>query len=147
MLFKKSLIFLATVSLAMSTMVCQDTRNVKSSQNKIEKQILLCPALNPSSHPYSAGVKVGNMVFLSGVLDTEINSNKFVSSDVTGQTCQCLNKLRIVLNQAGMDLSDAVSVIVFLADLGDYDEMNKAYIAFFPKDPPARACIQAGSLL
>jgi 2-iminobutanoate/2-iminopropanoate deaminase len=116
-------------------------------EEKPGKQILLPPNLKPSSRPYSAGVKVGNMVFLSGVLGTHVNTNELVSPDVSGQTRQCLEKFKAVLSQAGMDLGDAVSVMVYLADLRDYDEMNKVYSTYFPKDPPARACVQAGALL
>ncbi|MFO7979894.1 MAG: RidA family protein [Candidatus Aminicenantes bacterium] len=36
---------------------------------------------------------------------------------------------------------------VYLADLEDYAEMNKAYSAFFPENPPARACVQVAGLV
>ena len=34
--------------------------------------------------------------------------------------------------------------MIFLADLGDYQAMNEVYGSYFPKNPPARACVQAG---
>jgi 2-iminobutanoate/2-iminopropanoate deaminase len=40
-----------------------------------------------------------------------------------------------------------VSCTVYLTDLGDYVEMNKAYSPYFPKDPPARTCVQVGELV
>ena len=46
-----------------------------------------------------------------------------------------------------MDLGNAVSATVYLTDLKDYDEMNKAYGAYFLKDPPARACVQVANLV
>ena len=34
--------------------------------------------------------------------------------------------------------------MIFLADLADYQAMNEVYVSYFPKNPPARACVQAG---
>ena len=34
--------------------------------------------------------------------------------------------------------------MIFLADLGDYQAMNEVYGSYFPENPPARACVQAG---
>ena len=31
-----------------------------------------------------------------------------------------------------------------LADLKDYQAMNEVYGSYFPENPPARACVQAG---
>ncbi len=47
------------------------------------------------------------------------------------------------------DLEEVVAVkcTVYLADLEDYAEMNKAYSAFFPENPPARACVQVAGLV
>jgi 2-iminobutanoate/2-iminopropanoate deaminase len=39
-----------------------------------------------------------------------------------------------------------VKTTVYLADLAHFPEMNAVYGRFFPKDPPARATIQAAKL-
>lgn len=46
-----------------------------------------------------------------------------------------------------MDYNDVVSCTVYLTDLKDYTEMNKAYSSYFPEDPPARACVQVSGLV
>jgi len=113
----------------------------------LSKEILTMPGAKPSALPFSSGIKVGNFVFLSGVVGTDLKTNELVSPDVGGQTRQCLEKLKQVMAQAGMDLGNAVSATVYLTDLKDYDEMNKAYGAYFLKDPPARACVQVANLV
>jgi 2-iminobutanoate/2-iminopropanoate deaminase len=142
---KKGLV-LGIAFLAVSAMAAEKTHDTKGCQMKSSKKVLMHLDGN-NDRPYSAGIQVGNMVFLSGVLGTDLKTNELVSPNVGEQTSQCLKKLELVLEQADMDLSDAVSAMVFLADLKDFDEMNKAYIAFFPNNPPARACVQAGALL
>ena len=44
----------------------------------------------------------------------------------------------------GGSLEDIVYNMIFLADLGDYQAMNEVYGSYFPENPPARACVQAG---
>ena len=51
-----------------------------------------------------------------------------------------------VLRAAGMDYADVVKTTVFLADIGDFAAVNAVYAAYFPADPPARSCVQAGAL-
>jgi 2-iminobutanoate/2-iminopropanoate deaminase len=142
----KSWMFLFIASLVVSAMATEETQDTKGCQMKSNKKVLM-HADQKMDRPYSAGIQVGNMVFLSGVLGTDLKTNELVSPNVGEQTDQCLKKFELVLKQADMSLSDAVSVIVFLADLKDFEEMNKAYIVHFPKNPPARACVQAGALL
>jgi 2-iminobutanoate/2-iminopropanoate deaminase len=36
--------------------------------------------------------------------------------------------------------------VVFLTDLGDFNEMNSVYAKFFPYQPPARSTIQVAAL-
>ena len=118
-----------------------------SAKPGLNKEILSMPGAKPSALPFSSGVKVGDFLFLSGVVGTDLKTNELVSPDVGGQTRQCLEKFKQVMAQAGMDLGNAVSATVYLTDLKDYDEMNKAYGAYFLKDPPARACVQVANLV
>jgi 2-iminobutanoate/2-iminopropanoate deaminase len=86
-------------------------------------------------------------MFLSGLIGTDLKTSELVSSDVGEQTKQCLETLGLILRQSQMDYSDVVSCTVYLTDLKDYSEMNKAYSAYFPKDPPARTCVQVAKLV
>ena len=45
------------------------------------------------------------------------------------------------LTEYGYTFDDVVSVIVYLKDMGDYAEMNKAYAEYFKNGFPARACV------
>ncbi len=66
------------------------------------------------------------------------------AGDVRAQTRQVLENIRDVLEAAGGSLEDIVYNMIFLADLGDYQAMNEVYGSYFPDNPPARACVQAG---
>jgi len=112
----------------------------------LAREIITLPGARPGL-PFSSGVKAGGVLYLSGVIGTDLKTNELASPDVAGQTRKCMEKLQEILNLAGMDLENAVNVTVYLKDLKDYDEMNKAYAAYFSKTPPARACVQVADLL
>jgi len=111
------------------------------------KEAVRLPGIQATGLPYSPAIKVGNMMFLSGVIGTDLKTGELVSPDVAGQTRQCMEKLKAVLHQGGMDFSDVVRATVYLADINDYNNMNKAYASYFLKDPPARACVQVAKLV
>lgn len=111
------------------------------------KEIISMPGAKTSGLPFSSAVKVGNVLFVSGVIGTDVKTNQLISDDVADQTRLCLEKIKTVVTQGGMNLADAANCTVYLADINDYDAMNKVYATFFPTAPPARACVQVAKLV
>ena len=98
----------------------------------------------PSLAPYSPGFRSGSLVCTAGMLSMDAAGNVVGDGDVRAQTRQVLENIRDVLEAAGGSLEDIVYSMIFLADLGDYQAMNEVYGTYFPENPPARACVQAG---
>ena len=98
----------------------------------------------PPLAPYSPGFRSGQFVCTAGMLSMDAMGNVVGAGDVRGQTRQVLENIRDVLEAAGGSLEDIVYNMIFLADLGDYQAMNEVYGTYFPENPPARACVQAG---
>jgi 2-iminobutanoate/2-iminopropanoate deaminase len=96
--------------------------------------------------PYSQAVKTGNMIFCSGQIPIDPKTGEFVSDNVAEQTVQVLKNLSAVLEAAGASLNDVVKTTVFLADMGDFVEMNTVYAEYFNENKPARATVQAARL-
>jgi 2-iminobutanoate/2-iminopropanoate deaminase len=118
-----------------------------AGQNMPGKEIVSFPGAQPSKAPFSTAVRAGDYVFLSGVIGSDLKTGELVSPDISDQTRTCLEKLKSVLSQVHMELSDVVNATVYLSDISDYDAMNKVYASYFPSDPPARACVQVGKLV
>ena len=57
---------------------------------------------------------------------------------------QPLTDIGEALSTAGMSHADVVFSRVYIQDQALANEMDEAYRAFFPKDPPARATLRAG---
>lgn len=96
--------------------------------------------------PYSQAIKAGNLVFCSGQIPIDPVTGEFVSQIVAEQTEQALKNLGEVLKAAGTSLDNVVKTTVFLADMGDFAEMNEVYGRYFNENKPARATVQAARL-
>ena len=80
----------------------------------------------------------GDTVYTAGIVADDPNT------DVAGQTGQILDKIDQYLKEAGTDKSKILTATIWLADIGDYDEMNAVWDQWVPKgNSPARACVQS----
>jgi len=60
------------------------------------------------------------------------------------QTEECLRRVEALLIEAGSSREHILQCIVWLADMADFQEMNKVWDAWFPEGcAPARACGEA----
>jgi 2-iminobutanoate/2-iminopropanoate deaminase len=96
--------------------------------------------------PYSQAIKANGLVFCSGQIPIDPSTGEFVSDVVAEQTEQVLKNLSSVLAAAGSSLDEVVKTTVFLADMGDFAEMNEVYGRYFSDNKPARATVQAARL-
>ncbi len=107
------------------------------------KEIVRTPDA-PSSPLYSQAVKVGPMVYLSGIVGLEPSTNQMAGATIQEQTRQAIHNCRAILAAAGAKLEDVVTVLVLLARPSDFAGMNEEYAKFFPTEPPARAVTRLG---
>lgn len=96
--------------------------------------------------PYSQAVIANGFVFLSGQIPLDPSTGTLVDGSIADQTRRVLNNLSSVLKSVGADLSNVVKTTVFMKDLGQFDEMNKAYAEFFTGNKPARATVEVSRL-
>jgi 2-iminobutanoate/2-iminopropanoate deaminase len=92
---------------------------------------------------YSPAAKAGGFVFVSGQVPRDPVTGKLVGDDVEGQTKQVVANVQRALRAAGADLSDVVSVIVYLADIDDWGRFNEAYKTLMPQPYPTRTALGA----
>ena len=92
------------------------------------------------SLPFSTAVQAGPTLYLSGQIPIRPDSS-VVTESVGAETRQTMENIGRTLSENGYTFDDVVSVIVYLKDMGDYAEMNKAYAEYFKNGFPARACV------
>lgn len=96
--------------------------------------------------PYSQGVEIGDLVFVSGQIPIVPETGKILEGDIKVQTLQVMKNIGAVLEAAGLNFSHVVKCTCYLADIADFKEMNEVYGTYFTSAPPARAAIQVAKL-
>ena len=98
------------------------------------------PKLNVSRNanlPHSPGIRVGDYIFLSGMGPVDPAPAGESRADRRSDPAN-LRNMAHMLESAGSGLDRIVKITIVLADIQDYDEMNRVWREFFPVDPPAR---------
>src|SRR5215467_11296167 len=96
--------------------------------------------------PYSQAIKTNGLVFCSGQVALDPATGQVIEGGIREQTERVMRNLAAVLEAAGSSLQQAIKTTVFLADLGDFSEMNEVYGSFFSEPPPARSTVQVSRL-
>ncbi len=96
--------------------------------------------------PYSQAIAANGMVFASGQIPLNPETGTLVTGSIGDQTRRVLDNLKAVLESAGSGLHKVVKTTVYLADMGDFDEMNKVYAEYFEATKPARATVAVARL-
>jgi 2-iminobutanoate/2-iminopropanoate deaminase len=110
------------------------------------KHAITAPNAAKPVGPYSAALRSGQLLFVSGQIPIDPASGEMVQGDIAAQTRRVLQNVGALLDAAGLSFAHVVRTTVFLADMNDFKAMNEAYAAFFTEPYPARSTIQAARL-
>lgn len=100
----------------------------------------------PAHGPYSQAL-VCDHLFYTGVIGSDA-TGEVVSDSVYEQTIRIFENTEAFLKEAGGSLSDIINITVYLLDMSDFDEMNRAYKEKINVKPlPARATVAVHEML
>ena len=88
--------------------------------------------------PHSPGIRAGDFIFLSGMLSTDPETGERSPGTMAHETRQTLANMRHLLESAGSSLERVVKINILLYDMLEFENMNRVYREFFPREPPAR---------
>lgn len=89
--------------------------------------------------PFSSAVRVGGLLLLAGQIGTD-STGRLVPGGIEAETRQALENVRAALARAGASMDDVVKCTAMLADMAEWDRMNRAYVPLFrPGRLPARS--------
>jgi 2-iminobutanoate/2-iminopropanoate deaminase len=101
---------------------------------------------NTKGLPFSDGIVAGKTLYVAGQEGSD-DQGKLAAGGITAETKAALDNVQKVIKAAGFEMSDIVSVTVYLADIQEFGDMNKVYREVMPDPKPARATIQAAALV
>jgi 2-iminobutanoate/2-iminopropanoate deaminase len=96
--------------------------------------------VTPGSLPFSPGIRVENMVYVSGQVAGE------AGPDFREQTAAAVKKVQAIVEAAGTTMASVDKCIVFLTRQSDFVVMNEVWRGAFPTNPPARSTVIVAAL-
>lgn len=96
--------------------------------------------------PYSPGMVLGNLVFVSGQAGRDPTTGQIAGPDVEAQTEQVLRNIGTILEAAGSGLEHVLRCGVFLVDMREFPRMNEVYARMFGSHRPARTTVEVSGL-
>jgi 2-iminobutanoate/2-iminopropanoate deaminase len=105
------------------------------------------PANTPTPiGPYNHIARVGPFISIGGTAGVDPVTGQLAGADVYAQTKQILWSFQVMLESVGSDLAQAIHINVFLKDMRDFEEMNRAYVEMMADHRPARTVIGVNEL-
>jgi 2-iminobutanoate/2-iminopropanoate deaminase len=95
---------------------------------------------------YSQAVSAGDLVFVSGQIPLDPESNELISDSIEAATKQSLRNVQRILEAAGLELRHVVKASVFLINAEDYTGMDATYKDIMPEPFPAREAVFVAGL-
>jgi 2-iminobutanoate/2-iminopropanoate deaminase len=96
--------------------------------------------------PFSDGYVAGNTLYVAGQQGPD-SHGKVTGTDISFQTKSAIAAVEKVVKEAGFQMSNIVSVTVYVTDLNDVEKMNEVYKRLMPDPKPARATVQVAGLI
>jgi 2-iminobutanoate/2-iminopropanoate deaminase len=134
----------AAIFIAAATLVsCNNTSTVSTPAAPVVR--VINPPGAEVSPNFSNGILAGDTMYVAGTQGTDSKGN--LPDGIGPQTTGALQNIEAILKAGGFSLNDVVSVNVYLADIHDFGDMNKAYVAIMPDPKPTRTTVQVGALV
>jgi 2-iminobutanoate/2-iminopropanoate deaminase len=103
------------------------------------------PPMNGAPAPFSKAVRVGDVLYLSGVIGRA--SDGKVPEGIEAQTKAAMDDIGATLKTAGLGYGNIFHCTVFLSDMKTWPAFNKVYVAYFPAGQlPARSALGVNGL-
>ena len=110
------------------------------------KEIIATDKAPAAIGPYSQAVRVGDMIFTSGMIPIDPATNTLVEGGVDVQARRVLENVKALLEASGTSMDKVVKTVVFIKNMEDFAAINEVYAKYFPEPFPARSCIEVARI-
>lgn len=108
----------------------------------MKKEIIAGGDIPTPAGPFSPGVQVNNLLFISGQVPRD-GKGELAGPGIREQTKVVMDRIGKILRKAGGTFDDLVSVTIYLRSMDDWLEMNEVYAQYFDRKFPARTTVQS----
>jgi 2-iminobutanoate/2-iminopropanoate deaminase len=97
--------------------------------------------------PYNQAILTGNMLYTSGQIAINPETNELVLDNIETETRQVMKNLKAVLNAADMTFENVIKSSIFISNMDDFASINDVYGSYFDDaKAPARETVQVARL-
>ncbi|MFZ0595112.1 MAG: RidA family protein [Bryobacteraceae bacterium] len=115
--------------------VAASTKASAQTTGELKKVVHYAGGKKPKGTPlFNEAVSYGNLLFIAGI-------GAHFPGDIKAHTDHVLNEIQKQLEAAGSSMDKVLKVVVFLADLKDYDGMNEVFRGRFGAEPGVRTTV------
>lgn len=112
----------------------------------MEKKIISTKDAPSAIGPYSQAVEAGGLIFTSGMIPIDPETDELVEGDITVQAERAIKNLIALLKASGSGTENVIKTVVFIKDMNDFAKVNEIYAKYFTGDFPARSCVEVARL-
>jgi 2-iminobutanoate/2-iminopropanoate deaminase len=98
-----------------------------------------------SNGHYSQCIQHNGILYLSGQLPID-PATKAIPESIEEQTDMALEKVKLILNEAGSSIEKVLQMRIYISDIALWDKVNERYSAFFKDHKPVRSVIPTRDL-
>jgi len=96
--------------------------------------------------PYSQAVEVNGILFISGQIAMDPDTNELMLSSTEEETRQVLKNVQAILLKYEMSFANVVKSSIFLSSMDLFDDVNQVYASYFKEEYPARETVAVSTL-
>ena len=97
--------------------------------------------------PYNQAVLSGNMLYTSGQIAINPETNELEIDDLEHETGLVMENLKAILSEAGMTFENVIKTSIFISDMNNFARINAVYGKYFdPETAPARETVEVANL-
>jgi 2-iminobutanoate/2-iminopropanoate deaminase len=144
-MMKRPLRVLFALSALLTVSACNGANSSMTDSSATAREYYSAPGTEGLDLPFSAAVRAGNTIYLSGNVGNVPGKLQLVEGGLPAETRQTLENIKSTLDVAGATMDDIVKCTVFIQDMSRWSEMNEVYKTFFDR-PPARSAVGANGL-
>ena len=122
--------------------------NTFNNKNKTDMKRIINTSNAPKPiGPYNQAVISGDLMFISGQVAFDPNTDELVLDDIQSETKQVMENLKSILEEANLSFNNVVKTTIFLSDMNDFQQVNEVYGSYFSNNQaPARETIEVSRL-
>ena len=96
--------------------------------------------------PYSQGVIYEGIIFLSGQIAIDPETQEFINGDIRKQTERVMENIKGILEELNLNFNHVIKTTIYLKNIEDFPIVNEVYGKYFDEYKPARSTVEVSNL-